>query len=618
MQRPPNAPLSAAVGLVLLLIVPLSNANSSAPTAEANRSLKRGDASGAIAVLEQALPKASRDERPALLDGLLNAYSAALKSAEAAGRNDEAEALRDNIEILKRKRQTIPGPAKSAVFPPVLSKSGPALLSAEPVAPLPDAPVTPMRVQNVVKATIVPRGELPPAEPLPEVKPLPPAAPLDAPVTANFEKPSVPNHAKAPGSLAEPNEPGETLHSADAAFLAGRYEEAGGRYSAFAASSMLPDDRRSHWAYCRAVAVVKKINDRPTSAAEWAPIDYEIRAIQTLSPNNWFAEYLRNLASERSRVGRSQKTRPNSRMVVRGSSPEEQDTGKAKASPGKPQNANSAPLRVATKRLPGSKLEWNGQPVTSANFEVHFIGDDAAPARQIAQAAEQARAVQARHLGAEEGGRWTPRCEILLYPSADEFGKDTKQPADSPGFSTMGMNAGKIVFRRVHLRANHAAMVKAILPHEVTHVVLADVFPEQQIPRWADEGLAVLAEPISEQAVRATDLEEPLKAGKLFRLSDLMAMDYPDPKHWSLYYAQSVSLTRFLVDSGTPEQFIAFVKRAQSDGFEPALLAVYEIGSFSDLQTRWLAFAKERAAGATRVAASSRDPEKKSAEETTR
>ncbi len=38
-----------------------------------------------------------------------------------------------------------------------------------------------------------------------------------------------------------------------------------------------------------------------------------------------------------------------------------------------------------------------------------------------------------------------------------------------------------------------------------------------------------------------------------------MAMDYPDAKDWSLYYAQSVSLTRFLVEQGPPEQFIQFV-----------------------------------------------------------
>ena len=102
-----------------------------------------------------------------------------------------------------------------------------------------------------------------------------------------------------------------------------------------------------------------------------------------------------------------------------------------------------------------------------------------------------------------------------------------------------------------------------MLPHEVTHVILADLFPTQQIPRWADEGIAVLSEPTTEQRLRAADLDEPLSSGTLFKVESLMAMDYPDGRYWGLYYAQSVSLTRFLVEQGTPAQFIQFVQGAQ-------------------------------------------------------
>ena len=122
------------------------------------------------------------------------------------------------------------------------------------------------------------------------------------------------------------------------------------------------------------------------------------------------------------------------------------------------------------------------------------------------------------------------------------------------------------------MRADHPQVLTAILPHEVTHVVLADLFTTQQIPRWADEGIAVLAEPRAEQQVRAAELQEPLEAGRIFDLSKLMAMDYPAAKDWSLYYAQSVSLTRFLVEQGPPEQFVQFVQRfaARWDRGRPA------------------------------------------------
>ena len=186
----------------------------------------------------------------------------------------------------------------------------------------------------------------------------------------------------------------------------------------------------------------------------------------------------------------------------------------------------------------------------------------------------------------------------------------TGQPEQSPGFSTMGMNGGRIIARRVNLRVDHPNLLAAIMPHEITHVVLADLFPHQQIPRWADEGMAVLSEPPSEQHIRAADLEEPLNSGQLFKLADLMAMDYPDNKFWGLYYAQSVSLTRFLVEQGTPHQFVQFVQRAQRNGAEAELKRIYRINGYNDLQKRWLAYARGKSNETT---ASAADPDRSTA-----
>ena len=232
------------------------------------------------------------------------------------------------------------------------------------------------------------------------------------------------------------------------------------------------------------------------------------------------------------------------------------------------------------------------------NFRIYHL--DAALAERVAEAAEAARTAQSnRWAGAVPRGAWSPKCDIYLYPSAKTFSKMTGQPEESPGFSTMGLNAGKIVARRINLRADHPNLQAAILPHEITHVILADLFPTQQIPRWADEGMAVLAEPSSEQQARASDLGEPLAANRLFKLNDLMVMDYPDGKHWALYYAQSVSLTRFLVDLEGPARFIEFVQGSQRNGPEAELRRVYKIEGFADLQARWLAYAKAESATMT-------------------
>ena len=106
------------------------------------------------------------------------------------------------------------------------------------------------------------------------------------------------------------------------------------------------------------------------------------------------------------------------------------------------------------------------------------------------------------------------------------------------------------------------------------------------------EHVAYGAEPTTEQKARASDLGGPLAANRLFKLNDLMVMDYPDGKHWALYYAQSVSLTRFLVDLEGPARFIEFVQGSQRNGPEAELRRVYKIEGFADLQARWLAFAK--------------------------
>ena len=229
------------------------------------------------------------------------------------------------------------------------------------------------------------------------------------------------------------------------------------------------------------------------------------------------------------------------------------------------------------------------------NFRIFHT--DARLAELAAEAAESVRAAQAKRWGSPALQKpWNPRCEIYLHPTGKAFAAATGQAETSPGFSTIESNGNRITTRRVLLRGDHPQLLTAILPHEVTHVVVADLFTDQQIPRWADEGIAVLSEPSAEQNLRAADLHDSLSAGQVFDLRKLMSIDTPDAKDWSLYYAQSVSLTRFLVEQGTPEQLIQFVRESGRKGIEPALREIYGIGGFAELEERWQAFAREQLA----------------------
>ncbi len=454
---------------------------------------------------------------------------------------------------------------------------------------------------------------------------------------------------------------GPSPSEADRLFSAKQYKEAGQCYAALARENRLPTNRTNHWAYCRIVGVATRMNARPKSAREWDEIEAEIKSIQRLAPNLWYGEYLRDRLAD-VRKGRSRTKAQSDNFVVRGSAPDEgpEQTrrfprlfGKSRASapskadggaaaaaaPNEPDTQGAQrPLALAGDRSQGQSSPAepegalfgnatakaaSGAAGPSAGSNEAEPADASAPANRsgqwqvretrnfrifhadsrladkAAESAESVRAAQAKRWGTSALQRaWSPRCEVYLYPDGKAFAAATGQPESSPGFSTMESNGQQITTRKVILRADHPQILAAILPHEVTHVVVADLFTAQQIPRWADEGIAVLAEPETEQNLRAADLRESLSSGHVFDLRQLMSIDTPEPKDWSLYYAQSVSLTRFLVEQGTPEQLVQFVRESGGKGIEVALRDIYHIVGFAELQERWQGYARERLASA--------------------
>ncbi len=474
---------------------------------------------------------------------------------------------------------------------------------------------------------------------------------------------------------ASPNRPvKETeLRQADRLFSEERYDDAGRLYGTLARQNHLPANRRTHWAYCRAVDVVRKINAHPRSGAEWDAIQAEVQDIQRLTPNHWIGEYLRNVVGE-SRVTGRQPMANSNKLVIRGSEPDEAPPprrpvprrfGRARgaanpqpvrgASPPPtepvPEQALSLPMPAPVGPQPEAKnaasptddgvrpqalnhgasvdlrpgeeaseprveetpkpslaessdpIEW--QVHQTANFRIFHC--DSALAQQAATVAESVRTAQAKRWGSPAiHTNWTPLCDLYLYPNPQSYAQGTGQPEISPGISTMTNNGVRVLSRRMSLRADNPMLLTATLPHEVTHIVLSDLFVVQQIPRWADEGIAVLAEPLTEQHHRAAELREPLEAGRVFPVSQLMAMEYPEQKDWRLFYAQSVSLTHYLVDQGPPERFVQFVRDSQRIGTAAALRDIYQIEGPSDLHNRWLDYARKQLAVDT---ASSRNAE---------
>ncbi len=254
MHRPILAALRVAP---LLLLAPFAAAGDPRALEQAHQLLERNEARAAAELLEAALPTAASD-RPALLQLLRQAYESAARQAEAANKPRDAELYRDNLAILNRKQNPKDKPPSDEA---IERASAEAVKQAEPLqTPVPAEPAPdPIEVPSLPAAEKV---DAPPASPPPSASTAP-TIPTPKPVDS-------------PGS--------SDLAEADAAFLAKKFDVAGRIYASLDREHRLPAQRSHHWAYCRWVELVRRINAKPSTAEEWANIDAEIKSVQKLSP----------------------------------------------------------------------------------------------------------------------------------------------------------------------------------------------------------------------------------------------------------------------------------------------------------------------------------------------
>ena len=171
-------------------------------------------------------------------------------------------------------------------------------------------------------------------------------------------------------------------------------------------------------------------------------------------------------------------------------------------------------------------------------------------------------------LGGEPAGPWTPKCKIALYSSQQSYvGSVGRGSERTVGSSLVDVAAGRITGRRIDLLGDGTPYLSAALPHELTHAVLKDRFATTQLPRWADEGTAILADSQAKQARHLKDLKDSFARRSTFDAAALLTMDgYPQSDRWGVFYGQSVSLVKFLSEEKTSVQFVQFIEKANSVG----------------------------------------------------
>lgn len=185
---------------------------------------------------------------------------------------------------------------------------------------------------------------------------------------------------------------------------------------------------------------------------------------------------------------------------------------------------------------------------------------------------------------------WRPKCAIVLHGSGAEMWSAVGGEVDSVGCTTITSDEGRVVFRRVDLRTDEVDWQVNALPHELTHIVLADRFPGKHLPPWLSEGLAMLSEGPNLRERRGALLKMALEYGRVPGVAQLIA-DGRATHKWepNLMYAASLALVADLELRGGKAKLLEFTDKLLTCGCDVALKETYLIsGGLLEWERRWL------------------------------
>ncbi|HEY2785616.1 MAG TPA: hypothetical protein VGJ05_11640 [Fimbriiglobus sp.] len=223
-----------------------------------------------------------------------------------------------------------------------------------------------------------------------------------------------------------------------------------------------------------------------------------------------------------------------------------------------------------------------GDRVASENFIVDAPNRELA--RKFADAAEYYRKEKAMDWLGQEMPNWKTKCPLKVIVTLGAAGGATTFTFDG------GPNGeSKVASREMEIKGKLDQLLDSVLPHEVTHTVLAHYFG-RPVPRWADEGGSVLSENDEERYKHDISARELLNQGRGIKLRHLFTMkEYP--RDMIVTYAEGYSVVRFLVDQGGRKKFLTFVAEGMKGNvrnWDEACRNVYGYQSVDALEDSWI------------------------------
>jgi tetratricopeptide (TPR) repeat protein len=523
---------------------------------QARDHLQRGHYLAAVQALESRLELI--DGHGEFLRTLRDAYLGLIRELHQAGKSDEAETY------VRRLKRLDPGavlelPGRSAPTPT------PAPVASTP-APMPPAPTPPAPAPTVAAPPPMPSlGPAPAAfNPFATPRNTGPTPAALAASSANVPGPAAPPTVRGVAGVdpfAEDNstqmqEARGFLVRADREFADRNYPQALRFYTL--ASTLAPKllvDARDRWAYCKLYTVVNALNQPGNIDSQ--ELERDVREAVAMAPEkltSFGQDLLRKIQDRQGGGSGGPVSLPDVNVDVR-----------------------------------HSERQGAWALAETANFRMyHNVSRETA--EKAIRLAEGTRVAMSRKWFNENAAPWTPKCDIYLHPTAQDYARATGQSPGVPGHSTIQNEGERILSRRVDLHVDDPNALVGVLPHETTHVVLAGRFGPKPLPRWADEGLAVLSEPADRIQRHLANLPMHYRDGLLFKVSALLSMDnYPDQRSVGAMYAQGVSLCDYLVSKRGPLVFTQFLRDGLRGGWEPAIQKHYGLRGSNELEQQWLA-----------------------------
>lgn len=511
--------------------------------------LLAGESKKAVDILEEQLARINGNAE--FLRLLSEAYRAYIKDLWLANNSTGAKRYLERLCILEpaaAQDATLRPPETTATIVPPEPKGG--LLQNLPAKFFPNFALT------------SPKKDAPPA------KPSAVRAKVENAVADN--NPFAPENRRPGGVDPAPNpQVHELVSRAEQEFARRNFSEARVLFAqAYAADKNAVNNSRDRWAYCLLNQVVDQLNQPAQSRTPLAELEQQVHGALALAPSL-------------------------------------QDTGKWLLREidqrHKTQAAGSLPpevtAEVTVRHLGRNKEGWQ---VAETTFFRIFHNQDRNQIEKVAAIAEKTRRDMYHKWFGNDGIDWAPKCELILHPTGNDYSRMTGVSSASPGHSRIESDPSgqRVLSRRMDLRCDNPGMLDAVLPHETTHVVLAGMFGNHNVPRWADEGIAVLTEPAHKVDLHRRNLERCLREGSMFGVKELMQLqDYPQPRRIGAFYAQSVCLVEFMTELRGPQVFTAFLRDGLQNGYDEALRKHFNM-DMNDLQDRW----QQRLVQAGRVA----------------